>query len=496
MTDYQELEARHRRMSAIGGAISILGWDQSVMMPEGGAQSRAEQVSALSLIVHEMQTAPDMGELISNAENDNTLDEWQRANVREIRHGWLHSNAVPADLVDRKIMARSACEMTWRSARAENDFAKLEPQLTDLLAITREVAEVKAEAFGCGRYDALLDGFDPGRKSADIDVLFDELLTFLPELLSQVLEAQNAAPPILLPEGPFSIAAQEALGRQVMELFQFDFDHGRLDVSLHPFSGGTPDDSRITTRYAEDDFTQSLMAVVHETGHAQYERGLPKTWRGQPVGQSRGMAVHESQSLLFEMLAARSPEFIGHITPTLREVFAGSGPAWEEDNLVRLYHKVERGLIRVDADEVTYPLHVILRYRLEKDMINGDLAVRDLPEAWNEGMRELVGVVPETDADGCLQDIHWPSGAFGYFPTYTLGALGASQIFAAAKSQDTSIMTGIAKGDFSSLLTWLRTNIHGNACRLLPDQLIAQATGAPLGTAAFKAHLEARYLRG
>ena len=496
MTDYQELEARHRRMSAIGGAISILGWDQSVMMPEGGAQSRAEQVSALSLIVHEMQTAPDMGDLISNAENDNTLDEWQRANVREIRHDWLHSNAVPAELVDRKIMARSACEMTWRSARAENDFAKLEPQLTDLLTITREVAEVKAEAFGCGRYDALLDGFDPGRKSADIDALFAELLTFLPGLLDQVLEAQNAAPPILLPEGPFSIAAQEALGRQVMELFQFDFDHGRLDVSLHPFSGGTPDDSRITTRYTEDDFTQSLMAVVHETGHAQYERGLPKAWRGQPVGTSRGMAVHESQSLLFEMLAARSPEFIGHIAPTLREMFAGSGPAWEDANLVRLYHKVERGLIRVDADEVTYPLHVILRYRLEKELIGGTLAVRDLPEAWAEAMRELVGVVPETDTDGCLQDIHWPSGAFGYFPTYTLGALGASQISAAAKSEDDSIMAGIAKGDFESLLTWLRANIHGQACKLMPGPLIEQATGAPLGTAAFKAHLEARYLPG
>lgn len=265
---------------------------------------------------------------------------------------------------------------------------------------------MKAEAFGCGLYDALLDSFDPGRKSADIDVMFDELLGFLPAVLDEVLERQKAAPAILLPEGPFSIEAQEALGRKVMELFEFDFNHGRLDVSLHPFSGGTPDDSRITTRYAQDDFTQSLMAVVHETGHAQYERGLPHAWRGQSVGQSRGMAVHESQSLLFEMLAARSPEFIGFIAPTLREVFSGSGPAWHDDNLVRLYHRVERGLIRVDADEVTYPLHAILRYRLEKDLIGGGLAVRDLPEAWNEGMRELVGVVPQTDADGCLQDIH------------------------------------------------------------------------------------------
>ncbi|MEM1200666.1 MAG: carboxypeptidase M32 [Pseudomonadota bacterium] len=496
MTDYQELEARHKRMSAIGGALSILGWDQSVIMPEGASQSRAEQVSALSLIIHEMQTAPDMGDLISAAENDGGLDEWQRANVREIRHDWLHATAVPADLVDRKIKARSASELTWRSARAEDDFAKLEPQLSELLTITREVAAVKAEAFGCSLYDALLDGFDPGRKSAEIDVLFDELMSFLPAMLDEVLAAQEAAPDILVPEGPFSTEAQEALGRKVMELFQFDFNHGRLDVSLHPFSGGTPDDSRITTRYADEDFTQSLMAVIHETGHAQYERGLPKAWRGQPVGQSRGMTVHESQSLLFEMLAARSPEFISYIAPELRETFGGSGPAWQNENLVRLYHKVERGLIRVDADEVTYPLHVILRYRLEKQMIEGDLAVKDLPEAFREGMRELVGVAPETDRDGCLQDIHWPSGAFGYFPTYTLGALGASQIFQAATKADDTIMSGIAKGDFSALLTWLRANIHGQASKLMPGALIEQATGAPLGTDAFKTHLKARYLRG
>ncbi|MEM8687111.1 MAG: carboxypeptidase M32 [Pseudomonadota bacterium] len=496
MTEYQELEARHKRMSAIGGALAILGWDQSVIMPEGASQSRAEQVSALALIIHEMQTAPDMGDLISAAENNGGLDEWQRANVREIRHDWLHATAVPADLVDRKIKARSASELTWRSARAEDDFAKLEPQLSELLTITQEVAAVKAEAFGCGLYDALLDGFDPGRKSAEIDVLFDELMTFLPGLLDDVLAAQDAAPDIIMPEGPFSTEAQEALGRKVMELFQFDFTHGRLDVSLHPFSGGTPDDSRITTRYAEDDFTQSLMAVIHETGHAQYERGLPKVWRGQPVGQSRGMTVHESQSLLFEMLAARSPEFISYIAPQLREAFGGQGAAWADENLVRLYHKVERGLIRVDADEVTYPLHVILRYRLEKQMIEGDLAVRDLPEAFREGMRELVGVAPETDRDGCLQDIHWPSGAFGYFPTYTLGALGASQIFQAATKANDAIMPGIAKGDFSALLTWLRANIHGQASKLMPGALIEQATGAPLSTQAFRSHLNARYLRG
>ncbi len=206
------------------------------------------------------------------------------------------------------------------------------------------------------------------------------------------------------------------------------------------------------------------------------------------------MAIHESQSVLFEMLAGRSPEFIGDRAPKLRERFDGHTPAWRDENLLRLYHKVERGLIRVDADEVTYPLHVILRYRLERDLISGNMQVADLPEAWNEGMRDLVGVVPETDADGCLQDIHWPSGAWGYFPTYTLGALGASQIFAAAKQQIPEILPSMAKGNFEPLISWLRENIHSQGCRHMPEELIEKATGAPLGTSAFWAHLKARYL--
>ena len=491
---YQELESRHERMSAIGGAMSILGWDRSVMMPDGGAQSRAQQISTLAVIAHEMKTAPDIGELIGKAGQVGELDDWQQANLREIRHGWLHATAVPADLIEREIKLSSEAEMTWRDARANNDFAALAPKLEGLLEIVREVAAVKAEAFGCGLYDALLDGFDPGRKSVDVDRLFGELLEFLPGMVGEVLDKQAARTPVIQPDGPFSIDVQEAIGRHVMGLLGFDFAHGRLDVSHHPFSGGTPDDSRITTRYDDTDFTLSLMGVIHETGHAQYERGLPKKWRGQPVGQSRGMAIHESQSLLFEMLTARSPEFIHFIAPKLRDRFGGEGEAWSDENLLRLYHKVERGLIRVDADEITYPLHVILRYRLERDMIAGKMQVTDLPEAWNEGMRELVGVVPETDADGCLQDIHWPGGAFGYFPTYTLGALGASQIFAAARDANPDILPAIGRGEFEPLLAWLRENIHGQACRYMPEELMETATGSPLGTAAFKSHLEARYL--
>ena len=298
----------------------------------------------------------------------------------------------------------------------------------------------------------------------------------------------------MLPEGPFPIEAQRRAGIRLMERLGFDFAHGRLDVSLHPFCGGTPDDVRITTRYDEADFTQALMGVLHETGHALYERGLPPDWRNQPVGDARGMSIHESQSLLVEMQVCRSREFLEFAAPLLRECFGGTGPAWDADNLYRLYTKVERGFIRVDADEVTYPAHVILRYRLERALVAGELDLADLPAAWNAAMRELLGIVPPDDRLGCLQDVHWYDGAWGYFPTYTLGAMTAAQLFAAAKRADPAIAPGIAKGEFAPLMRWLRANIHSQGSRLSTTEVIEKATGAPLNDAVFRAHLRSRYL--
>ena len=294
--------------------------------------------------------------------------------------------------------------------------------------------------------------------------------------------------------GPFSTESQRNLGTRIMSRIGFDFDHGRLDVSLHPFCGGVPDDVRITTRYNEDDFMHSLMGVLHETGHAMYERGLPAEWRLQPVGRARGMAMHESQSLLVEMQVCRGPEFLSFAAPLMREAFSTSGPEWKAENLYALCTHVEPNFIRVDSDEVTYPAHVILRYRLERALIEGNLCIVDLPAAWTAGMQELLCVTPPTDREGCLQDIHWYDGAFGYFPTYTMGALAAAQLFAAASACRGDILPGIAQGDFVPLMEWLRSNVHSKASMLTTDEILIQATGAPLGTYAFKAHLEARYL--
>ena len=306
----------------------------------------------------------------------------------------------------------------------------------EVLDRTREAGQAKAEATGLGLYDALLDDFEPGGRIAEIDKVFDQLAEFLPSFLEEALAAQSARPAPAPPEGPFDVAAQKALGETFMSALGFDFNHGRLDVSLHPFCGGTPDDVRITTRYDEADFTSSLMGVLHETGHALYERGLPERWRRQPVGESLGMSVHESQSLLIEMQVCRSRPFIGWAAPIMRDAFAGDGPAWDEENLYRLYTRVKPDFIRVDADEVTYPAHVILRTRLEKALLAEDMSLDDLPAAWNDGMKELLGIVPPSDREGCLQDVHWYDGAWGYFPTYTLGAMTAAQLFAAAKAAD------------------------------------------------------------
>jgi carboxypeptidase Taq len=491
---YQHLEARFGRLGALGEAVSVLGWDNSAMMPSGGAGARAEQIATLEVVCHENLTDPAIGGLLDEAEGQNDLDHWQRANLAEMRRQWAHATAVPADLVEASSRAASACEMVWREARPANDFARVLPPLEQVLALTREVAAAKASVLGKSLYDALLDGYEPDGSTGEIDLLFAELAAFLPGCIAEALENQAVSAPPLAPEGPFPIEAQRQVGLKLMGVLGFDFEHGRLDVSAHPFCGGTPDDVRITTRYNEADFARAMMGVLHETGHALYERGLPKQWRRQPVGRARGMSMHESQSLLVEMQACRSQEFLEFAAPLLRDAFGGSGPAWDADNLYRLNTRVARSLIRVDADEVTYPAHVILRYRLEKAMIAGDLALKDLPGAWRDGMQELIGTASPTDTDGCLQDIHWYCGLWGYFPTYTLGAMTAAQLFDAATQAVPEIRPAIARGDFTPLLTWLRSNVHEHASSVSAQTLLTEATGNPLDGRVFRRHLETRYL--
>ncbi|MBC7953436.1 MAG: carboxypeptidase M32 [Rhodospirillaceae bacterium] len=493
-TAYAQLEAIFRKASILGDTLSVLHWDMSTMMPDGGADSRSDQLALLKSMAHELVTQPPMADLLDRAESD-AADPWEQANLKEMRRDWVHASALPADLVEAMAKAESACEMVWRQARPKADFAMVLPTLKQMLALVREAGQAKAEKLGVSVYDALLDQYEPDGRSADIDAVFADLEAFLPDFLARALDAQAQRPTPRLPAGPFPADKQRALGLEFMTALGFDFAHGRMDTSFHPFCGGTPDDVRITTRYDEGDFTSAMMGVLHETGHALYERGLPNgRWRHQPVARARGMQMHESQSLLMEMQACRSPEFMAWAAPRMQAAFGGQGAEWDGGNLHRQGILVEPGFIRVDADEVTYPAHVIIRYRLEKALIEGTMALEDLPEAWNDGYRRLLGITPPNDRLGCLQDIHWYGGSWGYFPTYTLGAMTAAQLFDAAKTADPTILPALSQGDFRPLLAWLRTNVHSKGCSLSTNDLLVQATGRPLDSGVFKAHLERRYL--
>lgn len=490
---YAALEERFRRIAGIEGALAILNWDTAVVMPRKAAGERGEQLAVLKRLAHDLLTHPETGDQLAGAEAEGDLDPWQQANLREMRRRYRHAHSLEPALVEALARATTACEMTWRDARAEADFKRLAPQLGEVVRLTRDAAQVTGAALGLEPYDALLDSNQPDLRDAQIVPLFERLARELPPLVEAILARQAGATPPLKPRGPFPPERQKTLGKALMTRLGFDFEAGRLDESTHPFCGGTPSDIRITTRYREDEIASALMGVLHETGHALYEAGLPKRWTGQPVGEARGIAVHESQSLLVEMQACRSPAFIRFLAGELEAAF-GPDPAFAADNLVRLYAEVERGLIRVDADEATYPLHVVLRHRLERRLITGELAVADLPEAWNGAMRELLGIVPPDDRLGCLQDIHWPVGAFGYFPCYTLGAMLAAQLFRAAQAQVPGLVDAIGRGDFGPLLGWLREHVHGQGAKPGFAELVKTATGGPLAVEPFLEHLRERYL--
>ena len=495
MNAYLDLETIFRRHCALRAAGSILQWDNSTMMPENSGDARGEQLAALSEVAHDMITQPALADLFAKAEaQTGALDDWQQANVREMKRAWQHETAVPADLVSALTKACHESELCWRQMRKENDFKAFMPHQEKVLALVRESAQAKALAMNLTPYDALLDQYDPGTNSAAIDVIFDDLAQFLPDFTRKVIERQANEPSPLELRGPFPAATQKALGKTMMGKLGFDFTRGRLDESAHPFCGGVPGDVRLTTRYNEDDFLSGFFGVMHETGHALYEMGLPAKWRNQPVGEARGMAFHESQSLLLEMQLAISLDFLEYATPLMRDAFGVSGAQWSPENIYRSVTRVKPSLIRVDADEVTYPAHVILRYRLEKQMIAGTLAVKDLPDAWSAGMQQLLGITPDSNANGCMQDVHWPDGAFGYFPTYTLGAMIAAQLMATIKTAIPDLGAQIRKGNFSQLAEWLGKNVHSQASRFSSPDLLKHATGKTLDSTLYKAHLQQRYL--
>ena len=489
---YEELTRTYTRLHHYRHMQAMLAWDRNAMMPPAGSEARAAALAELGALMHRTRTEPRLSRLVDAAEQE-SLDSFERANLREIRRDLRRANAVPESLVVARTLAVSRCEHGWRRQRMENDWQGFLANFREVLKLAREQARLLAADSGLTPYDALLDRFEPGMRSAELDRLFTDLRGWLPSLLAQVTEKQRNET-VITPVGPFPREQQRALNLQLMQLLGFDFEAGRLDESIHPFNGGVPEDVRMTTRYHADDFLHSLMGTIHETGHARYEQNLPRAWLDQPVGRARSFGIHESQSLAFEMQLARSPGFARVLAPLLDE-HLGHQPAFEPDNLARLLTRVRPGLIRVDADELTYPAHIILRFEIERALIEGEIEAEDIPAMWNEKMQHLLGLdTRDNFRDGCLQDVHWPEGAFGYFPSYTLGAMYAAQWFAKLRREHPDLDTDIAAGRLQPVLDWLHRHIWSCASRFETPELTRRATGEALNPAHFRNHLETRYL--
>jgi carboxypeptidase Taq len=491
---YEQLEQEFRRLHAFRGALSLLRWDAAVMMPRGSADVRGEQLAALETEHHALLTTPKVARLIERAEaGASQLEDWPLANLREMRRQRDHAIATPPSLISRLAKATARAEVFWVEAKKANDFKLLAPYLEEVVHLVRDKAALLGQARGLAPYDALVDGFTPGISVADIDTIFKALSRKLPGLINQAIEVQakHAALPFT---GKFSVTRQRSLAMEVLKSLGFPFDRGRLDESEHPFTEGVPGDIRVTTRFDLSDPFSGLLGAVHETGHAMYDLGLPVKWRDQPVGRDRGLALEESQSLLFEMNLCRSRSFVKYLKPLLEKYLQVSGPEWQEDNLYRQLIRVRRSCIRMDADELTYPVHIMLRYELEKKILEGSLPVADLPEAWNANLEQRLNIRPATDVEGCLQDIHWAVGHFGYFPSYALGAVIAGQLNEAMRAAHPSLDDEVAAGHFGGVMDWLRDNVHGIGARLPVQELIKQATGKPLTAAAYLRYLETKYL--
>ncbi len=494
MTPYGRLCDRFTRLATLGEAQAVLHWDAAAMMPSGGAQARGEQLAVLAGLAHAMLCDADTGTDLAAAASAPSQDTWHHRNLELMQRAYRRATAIPVTLIEAQTRANAACETVWREARAKSDFALVRPRLAEVVALCHETASALGEALGVAPYDALLDGFQPGLTSTGIDAVFTGLAAFLGDALPRAEALQDSRPAPLPLTGPFPEDRQEEFCRWIAARIGLDFDHARLDQSTHPFCGGTPSDVRITTRYRTDDVASALLGVLHETGHALYERGLPTALARQKVAEAGGMAAHESQSLLIEMQACRSDAFLGWLGPQLHRVYGGDAAPYQGDNLTSLWRRVRRGCIRVDADELTYPLHIMLRFRLERALIAGDLLVADLPGAWRDSMRDLIGITPPDDAQGCLQDTHWYDGAFGYFPCYTLGAIAAAQLMQAARREMPELDRAFAQGEMGGLLSWLRREMHGRGSLFGFDALLQQATGKTLDPGDFIAHLTTRYL--
>lgn len=473
-------------------AIALLGWDQEVLMAPGSADQRGAVLGTLSVIAHEKATAQRIGDLLKAAEQEDLDNPWDRKNLQMIRRDFNLAKAVPETLVRRVSEAGAKCGAAWSKAKSASDWVLVKDLLDELCRATIEQAEIYGQVLGCGAYDAQLSLFAPGNSQAVIDPLFDLLRAELPPLVKQIAAAQAAWPAT---NAHFNVDQKILLPalRDLAAALGFDFNRGRLDMSAHPFSSGSRDDTRMNAS-AVDATINNFFGTIHETGHSIYTQHLPIAYDGQPVGGDRDMSLHESQSLLFEKQIGMSKYFI----PFLYRFVADRDPAFSAqgsvEQLQQYLYRVQSSLIRIEADEATYPLHVIFRYDIEKALFAGDIPIADLPSIWNAKVKEYLDIQVPDDRRGCLQDMHWYQGMFGYFPNYTQGALYAAQLFEALCRDVAGVDALIAKGDVAPIVSWLEEKIHSQGQLYDAPTLIERATGAKPDATYFLRHLKNRYL--
>jgi len=501
-SDRDRLRERLRELRDLSAAAALLAWDQEVMLPPRGVPSRARQTAALAGVIHEKLCAQELGELIEGCASASSGEPSaiDAAILREARRERDRAVKIPRALVTELAAAVSLAQQVWADARERDDWAAFAPHLAKLVGLKRQ--EAAAVGGGGEAYDALLDEYEPDTRAAQLEPLFTRLRGELTELLGAIVEAGaarggaargGAARTAVFP-ADFPIPAQEALSREVLAAIGFDMEAGRLDVSAHPFTSATsPGDVRLTTRYDPSDLRVGLYATIHEAGHGLYEQGIPPELAGTPAGDCASLGIHESQSRLWENMIGRSRAFWTRWGPRARALFPAALASVADEELYRAVNVVRPSLIRIEADEVTYNLHIVLRFELERALLAGAIEAADLPRLWNERMHGTLGVTPARAREGVLQDIHWACGLFGYFPTYTLGNLYAAQFHARAAAELGDLPGLVAGGDTAPLLGWLRRNIHARGRLLGAAELCREVTGRDLDAAPFVDYLWAKF---
>lgn len=495
---YEALVAELKEIALLGSVAGVLGWDEQVMLPAGGRELRAGQLGLLARLRHERFTSPRIGQMLAELESGNLSADPHgdvSVNVRQTRRDYDRAMTLPASLVEQISRAEVHCQQAWVEARKKSDYAIFKPCLSNMLDLKREEAHCYLTAPGdeanrpATLYDALLEEFEPQERAENLRRVFADLRAQLVRLIEQIGDHAKADPADVL-HRHFPRHQQEKLARMAAARIGFDFEAGRLDVSAHPFCTGIgPGDVRLTTRYREDSFGDAFFGVLHEAGHGLYNQGLPAEHFGTPCGRAASLGIHESQSRMWENLVGRGRAFWVYFWPMVQHEFTTALAGVTMDRWLAGVNRIRPSLIRVEADEVTYNLHIILRFELEQALLSGDLHVDDLPAQWNERMEKDLGVKVPDDARGCLQDIHWSGGMIGYFPTYTLGNLYAAQFYEQAGQELGDLDEAFIRGDFSSLRNWLREKIHVQGRRYSARELVKKITGRELSAQPLMKHL-------